>query len=150
MSYNPGDKSRAICSFCGKIQPTTFKLRTLSFRSDPNMTVKDALCAVCDVCDKVIGTLTPKTNIGKIEDFTPWNYSGVCLCGHSYSDHHCCCVMNPVAAMIMSSIVPDTCCYFGCNEFEGVDENGNDHCWGYVDALNPNEELKAKWKGTKR
>jgi hypothetical protein len=150
MSYSPGDKSQAICPYCGKIQPTTFKLRDLSFRNDPNTMVKDALCAVCDVCDHVIGTLTPQTNVGKIEDFKRWNYSGICLCGHSYEDHHCCCVMNPIAYLALGPIIPDECDWFGCNEDGGLDENGEIHCTRYCDAANPDPEEIKKWKGTKR
>jgi hypothetical protein len=79
-----------------------------------------------------------------------WHYSGVCLCGHSYHSHHCCCVADPEVAKVIGDVVPDVCCAFGSNELEGRDEDGNDHCWGFCDKDNPDTEVIAKWRGTKR
>lgn len=59
-------------------------------------------------------------------------------------------VLNPEAYKVLGPVVPDTCCYFGCNEDEGVDENGNDHCWRYVDRDDPDPDVRAKWTGTIR
>ena len=77
-------------------------------------------------------------------------YSGVCLCGHEVNSHHCCCVMNKEAYEVMGPILPDTCCAYGSNEDEGLDENGNDHCFGYVDKDDPDPARVARWVGTKR
>ena len=50
----------------------------------------------------------------------------------------------------MGPVVPDACCAYGCNEEEGLDENGNEHCFGYVDKEDPDSERTSKWQGTKR
>ena len=80
----------------------------------------------------------------------PIVYSGMCLCGHSVSSHHCCCVMDPYAAKVLGDVVPDECNHFGSNELGGLDEAGELHCAGFVDQTNPDAKVKAKWKGTKR
>lgn len=77
-------------------------------------------------------------------------YSGICLCGHSWEDHHCCMVLNEEAYKIIGPYIPDECNYFGCNENGGLDENGEHHCTGYVDKDDPDLERIAKWRGTKR
>lgn len=78
-------------------------------------------------------------------------YSGVCLCGHKVESHHLgCIVRQEVIDEIGECVVPGSCLYFGCNELEGLDEEGNEHCWSYVDAENPDEDELARWRGTKR
>ena len=77
-------------------------------------------------------------------------YSGTCLCGHSYEDHHLGMIANPEAYKIMGAYLPQECLYFGCNETGGLDENGDSHCHGYTDKDDPNKEELARWKGTRR
>jgi hypothetical protein len=78
-------------------------------------------------------------------------YSGVCLCGHKVESHHLACIVKQeVIDLIGECVVPGSCLWFGCNEDEGVDEDGNDHCWSFVDAEDVDEEVKAQWRGTKR
>lgn len=50
--YIPGDKSRAICPHCRKVQATTFAYRDVPF-DDASGTVKGVLTAVCDACGAV-------------------------------------------------------------------------------------------------
>ena len=66
--------------------------------------------------------------------------SGVCICGHSWEDHHLGCVMNAdYAEATKESYVPGECEFFGSNEDGGLDAEGNDHCFGYRDSALPNE-----------
>ena len=51
--FNEGDRSKAICSTCKKLSPTTFHYRDVPF-SDGTGTVKNILAGVCDRCDSVI------------------------------------------------------------------------------------------------
>ena len=83
-------------------------------------------------------------------DFKKRIYSGVCLCGHSYEDHHLSMVMNPEAYAIMGPHLPAECVFFGTNEDAGLDENGDDHCHGYVDVDEPDPAVRSAWLGTKR
>lgn len=50
--YVPGDKSRAICPHCQKVEATTFAYRDVPF-DDGSGTVKGVLTAVCDKCGAV-------------------------------------------------------------------------------------------------
>lgn len=50
--YIPGDKSRAICPCCQKVEATTFAYRDVPF-DDGSGTVKGVLTAVCDACGAV-------------------------------------------------------------------------------------------------
>ena len=77
-------------------------------------------------------------------------YSGTCLCGHCYEDHHIGMVLNPEAAAVMGPFLPEECEFFGCNETGGLDEKGEDHCARYVDAADPDEAVRARWEGTRR
>jgi hypothetical protein len=83
-------------------------------------------------------------------DFKKRIYSGTCLCGHSYEDHHLGMVLNPEAHAVMGPYLPEECEFFGSNEDGGLDEQGQDHCWRYVDSEEPDPELRAGWKGTSR
>jgi hypothetical protein len=66
------------------------------------------------------------------------NRSGVCVCGHSWEDHHLGCVMNvDYANATGESYVPDECNFYGCNEVGGMQyvvEQWVDHCHRYVDS----------------
>ncbi len=77
-------------------------------------------------------------------------YSGTCLCGHSYEDHHLGMVMNPEAAAIVGPHLPGECVFFGTNEDGGLDEHGEAHCERYIDVDDPDPEVRARWKGTRR
>ncbi len=77
-------------------------------------------------------------------------YSGTCLCGHSYEDHHLGMVLNPEAQKVMGDYLPQECEFFGSDEDGGNDEHGQPHCDQYVDAEEPDAEIKASWKGTVR
>jgi hypothetical protein len=52
-SYNPGDKSSAVCQSCETVVPTTFALRDVPC-SDGSGTVPGVLAAVCDLCGDVV------------------------------------------------------------------------------------------------
>lgn len=79
-------------------------------------------------------------------------YSGWCLCGHHMDTHHISCVVNPQspAALAGEFRLPGTCLAYGHNEDEGYDEKRREHCFGYVDRDDPNEERRKSWTGTKR
>lgn len=53
--FHEGDKSKAICSHCGKLVGTTFVRRDVPL-SDGNRVAKNILVAVCDVCGEVVAT----------------------------------------------------------------------------------------------
>jgi len=63
-------------------------------------------------------------------------YSGMCVCGHSVDRHHLFMVANPEIEKIVGSYIPGACLFFGFNENEGYDEDGNDHCYQYIDVNN--------------
>ena len=83
-------------------------------------------------------------------DFRKRIYSGVCMCGHRYEDHHLGMVLNPAAYAVIGPHLPEECEFFGCNEDGGLDENGEEHCHRYVDAEEPDTETRAAWTGTTR
>jgi hypothetical protein len=51
--YYKGHHSRAMCSSCKAMRPTTFDYRDMPF-SDGSGTVADVLVGVCQVCDQAI------------------------------------------------------------------------------------------------
>jgi hypothetical protein len=51
--YKIGDKSKAVCSTCKAVRPTTFQERDVPMRSGRGL-VRDVLVAVCDVCGEVV------------------------------------------------------------------------------------------------
>ena len=64
------------------------------------------------------------------------NRSGVCKCGHSYEHHHLGMVMNDkYYKETKEEYVPQACEFYGSNEYEGLDQDGNDHCHQYRDEL---------------
>ena len=77
-------------------------------------------------------------------------YSGTCLCGHSYEDHHLGMVLNPEAYAVIGPHLPEECEFFGSNEDGGLDENGQPHCERYIDAEDPDSDVRASWEGTRR
>lgn len=68
------------------------------------------------------------------------NRSGICICGHSWNEHHLCCVMRQeYIDETGEGYLPDECCHYGSNEVGGMkydDEAGEwvDHCRGYKDS----------------
>lgn len=73
-----------------------------------------------------------------------WYYSGICRCGHSWDDHHLCCVMNADYAKLCKEwdqppYVPCECEFYGCNEDGGKGPDGEDHCYGYKDKDAPSD-----------
>lgn len=85
-----------------------------------------------------------------MSEFKPIIYSGTCLCGHRYKSHHLSMVLSPEAYEVLGPEVPGACLKYGSNELEGLDENGEVHCFGYVDVDDPDEERHATWRGTRR
>lgn len=83
------------------------------------------------------------TDRGSVTDTPRWRArysgpgrSGVCRCGHHFSDHHLCCVMNQeYLDQTGESWIPDACLFYGCNEEEGLGPNGEPHCFNYRDSL---------------
>lgn len=68
------------------------------------------------------------------------NCSGICVCGHSWEDHHLGMVMNPVyREQTGEAYIPQECEHYGSNEMGGLDADGNEHCWSYRDSLWPDE-----------
>ena len=62
--------------------------------------------------------------------------SGICVCGHSWQDHHLGMVMNQVYFVETSEpYLPQECEFYGSNEYGGLDSDGNPHCDRYTDTL---------------
>ena len=79
-------------------------------------------------------------------NFKPYIVSGMCVCGHSWEDHHLGVIMNEDYIDFLKKNFPDhpgylpqECEYFGSNEQGGKDSEGNEHCWQYEDS----ESLKT-------
>lgn len=69
-------------------------------------------------------------------------YSGICVCGHKWDEHHLGMVVNAEAFqqcvdMNHPPYIPQECEFFGCNEDGGLDQNGKPHCFGYLDKDDP-------------
>lgn len=86
----------------------------------------------------------------EMTDFQKRIYSGACMCGHSYEDHHLVMVLNPEACAVLGPYLPEECEFFGSNEDGGLDENGAEHCTRYIDSEEPDPEARSSWKGTSR
>lgn len=68
------------------------------------------------------------------------NCSGICVCGHSWEDHHLGMVQNSdYFNDTGESYLPEECEFFGSNEDGGYDAEGKEHCWKYRDSLWPDE-----------
>ena len=53
--YKEGEKSKAVCSTCKKVNSTTFKVRTADIRDGASfLSVPSVLVGVCDDCDTVV------------------------------------------------------------------------------------------------
>lgn len=68
--------------------------------------------------------------------------SGVCVCGHSWEDHHLGMVIDQSKVQTTGgpeNYVPQECEFYGSNEDAGLDTDGNDHCWRYRDSALPDE-----------
>ena len=68
------------------------------------------------------------------------NRSGICICSHSWEDHHLGVVLrdnNTTGGP--EAYVPQECEFYGSNEDGGLDEDGNEHCFGYRDEMLPDE-----------
>lgn len=64
--------------------------------------------------------------------------SGICVCGHSWQEHHLSIVVRPEAIETDDGrelYIPQECEHFGSNEMSGLDSEGNAHCSGYRDTL---------------
>ena len=68
-------------------------------------------------------------------------YSGICICGHAWEDHHLGCVMNDETFKIIGPNFPQECEFFGIHEKGGLDQDGNVHCFRYIDKDNPDEKM---------
>ena len=62
--------------------------------------------------------------------------TGICVCGHSWEDHHLGVTMNPDYP---EPYLPQECEFFGFNEGSGLDAAGKEHCWQYRDSALPDE-----------
>jgi len=64
--------------------------------------------------------------------------SGICICGHSWKEHHLSCVMRQeYIDDTEEGYIPEECCHYGFNESGGqqlVDGEWVEHCFGYVDS----------------
>ena len=66
--------------------------------------------------------------------------SGVCVCGHPWNEHHLSVVMRADRVMTdggREGYIPEECEFYGFNENGGLDLDGNEHCRGYRDTLDP-------------
>lgn len=62
------------------------------------------------------------------------NTTGICICGHSWEDHHLWMVMNTqYFEDTKEPYLPQECVFFGCNEDGGYDADGKAHCFEYED-----------------
>lgn len=79
-----------------------------------------------------------------VTTWTKQYYSGVCVCGHSWDVHHLCMVMNlDYFNQTGECTVPQECEFYGCNEYGGLDAQGNEHCGGYVDKDDPTNGINS-------
>jgi hypothetical protein len=61
-------------------------------------------------------------------------YSGICKCGHKFTDHHLSVVMNQdYFEATGDTYLPGECEFFGFNETGGLDAEGKPHCHNYID-----------------
>lgn len=74
-------------------------------------------------------------------NFKPYIISGMCVCGHSWEEHHLGVIMNTEYMDYLDKNCPDHPCYlpgecehFGSNESGGYDSEGEEHCHQYEDV----------------
>ncbi len=68
--------------------------------------------------------------------------TGVCICGHSWEDHHLGMILNHTGDgpdAMKEAYIPQECEFYGNNEMGGLDDDGNEHCFGYRDSALPDE-----------
>jgi hypothetical protein len=95
-------------------------------------------CTAEKECDfhKRGGYVTHEDDIKCKPRYSGPNRSGICKCGHSWDDHHLCCVMNEdYSDQTREAYIPQECEFYGFNETGGLDDDGNSHCFGYVDSM---------------
>ncbi len=63
--YKMGENSKAICQFCNRVRPTTFKERDVPLSSGKGV-VPNVLAAVCDDCDRVVSI--PQQSVPRIQE----------------------------------------------------------------------------------
>ena len=63
--YKVGEKSKALCSFCKHVVPTTFRERTVPLSSGKGE-VAGVLAGVCDECDRVVSI--PHQSVPRIKE----------------------------------------------------------------------------------
>ena len=64
------------------------------------------------------------------------NRSGICVCGHSWKQHHLGVVMNSdYINATKEGYIAQECEHFGFNEMSGLDADGEYHCGSYRDTL---------------
>jgi hypothetical protein len=72
------------------------------------------------------------------------NRSGICVCGHSWEEHHLGAALNfEYVKQTGETYVPEECEFFGCNETSGlmlVDDRWVDHCHYYRDSKEAEDE----------
>ncbi len=74
-------------------------------------------------------------------------YSGTCLCGHGWDDHHCQIAQDPAVIEILGTTYgPEECEFYECNEDAGLDDAGQFHCLQYVDRDDPDPKRHAMWR----
>lgn len=65
-------------------------------------------------------------------------YSGICICGHSWEDHHLGVVMNEEYLKdTEETYLPQECEFYGFNEMGGLGSDGENHCHQYKDKDDP-------------
>ena len=69
-----------------------------------------------------------------MKKYTKKIYSGICICGHSWEDHHLGIVMNEdYRKATGEAYFPEECEFYGFNESGGLDSWGRNHCFKYKD-----------------
>ena len=99
--------------------------------ADPNRYYSDPI--ICLECQDRLAEPRPSYYSGP-------SRSGICVCGHSWEEHHLGMVVRPGATKVKDGdwegregYIPQECEYYGNNEMGGLDESGEGHCFGYVD-----------------
>lgn len=73
------------------------------------------------------------------------NCSGICVCGHSWDEHHLGIVVRPEYVQETGeNYIPQECEHYGFNAVNGMRYNEDtglweDHCFGYRDERWPDE-----------
>lgn len=76
----------------------------------------------------------------------PKLFSGVCLCGCVFDDHHLGVVLNAeYHAATGEDSVAQECERYGFNERGGLGPEGEPHCDGYVDKDDPFGDRHQRW-----